>query len=91
MKNRNVQKIEAITPGTLVVGVDIAKETQWARFVDYRGLELREVLKFKNYKNGFAFILVYFFHPGNGAYASEPIQNTNCLTQKVLQIILIIT
>jgi len=28
MKNRNVQKLEAITPGTLIVGVDIAKKTQ---------------------------------------------------------------
>ena len=26
MKNRNVQKLEAITPGTLIVGVDIAKK-----------------------------------------------------------------
>ena len=57
MKNRNIQKLEAITPGTLVVGVDIAKETQWARFVDYRGLELRKVLKFKNHKNDFDSIL----------------------------------
>lgn len=57
MKNRNVQKLEAITPGTLIVGVNIAKETQWARFVDYRGLELRKVLKFKNHKNGFDSIL----------------------------------
>jgi len=39
MKNRNVEKLEAITLSTWVVGVDIAKETQWARFVDYLGLE----------------------------------------------------
>lgn len=57
MKNRNIQKLEAITPSTLVVGVDIAKETQWARFVDYRGLELGKVLKFLNDKNGFESIL----------------------------------
>ena len=57
MKNRNVQKLEAITPSTLVVGVDIAKETQWARFVDYRGLELGKTLKFQNDKNGFENIL----------------------------------
>jgi len=25
MKNRNTQKLEAITPGTLIVGVDIGK------------------------------------------------------------------
>ena len=57
MKNRNDQKLKAITPGTLIVGVDIAKKTQWARFVDYRGLELRKALKFKNHKNGFDSIL----------------------------------
>ena len=57
MKNRNTQKLEAITPGTLIVGVDIAKETQWAQFVNYRGLELRKFLKFKNHKNGFDSIL----------------------------------
>jgi len=50
MKNCNDQKLKAITPGTLIVGVDIAKKTQWARFVDYRGLELRKALKFKNHK-----------------------------------------
>ena len=57
MKNRNSQKLEAITASTLVVGVDIAKETQWARFVDYRGLELGYALKFQNDKNGFESIL----------------------------------
>lgn len=57
MKNRNSKKLEAITVSTLVVGVDIAKETQWARFVDYRGLELGYALKFQNNKNGFESIL----------------------------------
>ncbi|MCM1565213.1 MAG: IS110 family transposase [Dehalobacter sp.] len=57
MKNRNNLKLEAITPGTLVVGVDIAKETQWARFVDYRGIELGKALKFQNDKTGFGNIL----------------------------------
>jgi len=57
MKNRNNQKLEAITPKTLIVGVDIAKETQWARFVDYRGLELGKALKFQNNKKGFENIL----------------------------------
>jgi transposase len=57
MKKRNNQKIEAITPRTLIVGVDIAKETQWARFVDYRGIELGKALKFQNDKSGFENIL----------------------------------
>src|SRR5450756_404180 len=57
MINRNVEKLEAITLSTLVVGVDIAKETQWARFVDYRGLESGKVLRFHNDKQGFDSIL----------------------------------
>jgi transposase len=56
MKNSN-KKLEAITPRTLIVGVDIAKETQWARFVDYRGIELGKALKFHNDKRGFENIL----------------------------------
>ena len=56
MKNRNI-KLEAITPNTLVVGVDIAKETQWARFVNYRGLETGKTIKFHNNKYGFDNIL----------------------------------
>jgi transposase len=50
-------KLEAITTNTLLVGVDIAKKLQWARFTDYRGLELGKALKFRNDKNGFETIL----------------------------------
>jgi transposase len=50
-------KLEAITPSTLVVGVDIAKAVQWARFVDYRGLEIGKALRFQNDKAGFENIL----------------------------------
>jgi len=57
MKNSKSQKMEAITPSTLIVGVDIAKKLQWARFTDYRGLELGKAIKFKNNKNGFDSIL----------------------------------
>lgn len=39
MKNHNVRKLEAITPNTLIVGVDIEEEIQWARFIDYRGFK----------------------------------------------------
>ena len=35
-KNHLKQKLEAVTPKTLVVGIDIAKHVQWARFVDCR-------------------------------------------------------
>jgi transposase len=57
MKNCNYWKLEAIAPGTLIVGVDIAKGLQWARFIDYRSLELRKPLKFQNDKIGFKNIL----------------------------------
>lgn len=51
------QKVIAITTDTLVVGVDIAKNYQWARFVDFRGIEHDHALKFKNSKGGFETIL----------------------------------
>ena len=56
MKNIN-QKLEAITPNTLIVEVDIAKTTHWARFINYRGVELGRVFKFLNDKCGFKNIL----------------------------------
>ena len=57
MKRYGSHKLEAITPSTLIVGVDIAKTVQWARFTDYRGLELGKVIKFSNNKTGFESIL----------------------------------
>ncbi len=57
MKKTESYKLEAITPNTLIVGVDIAKNTQWARFTDYRGIEFGKALKFLNDKNGFDSIL----------------------------------
>jgi len=57
MKKTESYKLEAITPNTLIVGVDIAKYTQWARFTDYRGIEFGKALKFLNDKNGFDSIL----------------------------------
>ena len=57
MKKANSVKLVTINPSTLIVGVDIAKELQWARFTDYRGLELGKAVKFTNNKDGFANIL----------------------------------
>ncbi len=57
MKKNSTYKLEAITPETLIVGIDIAKKLQWARFTDYRGLEIGKASKFKNDKNGFEAIL----------------------------------
>lgn len=56
-EDRLKQKLIAITTDTLVVGVDIAKNDQWARFVDFRGIEHDHALKFKNRKDGFEIIL----------------------------------
>ena len=47
-KSQLNQKIEAVTLRTLVVGIDIAKEKQWARFVDCRGVERGKAMYFRN-------------------------------------------
>jgi len=59
MKNKSQlnEKIEAITLRTLVVGIDIAKEKQWARFVDCRGVECGKAMYFRNDGAGFEAIL----------------------------------
>ena len=59
MRNKSQlnQKIEAVTLRTLVVGIDIAKERQWARFVDCRGVECGKALYFSNDRDGFERIL----------------------------------
>jgi len=57
MKNRTNQRLDSITTGTLIVGVDIAKSVHWARFVDYRGVEIGKALSFKSNCNGFASIV----------------------------------
>jgi|LSQX01.2.fsa_nt_gb transposase len=57
MKNRTNQRLEEITVNTLIVGVDVAKSLQWARFVDYRGIELGKTISFRNDKNGFETIV----------------------------------
>ena len=52
-KNRTNQRLEEITPATLVVGVDIAKSVHWARFVDYRGREIGKPISFTCNRQGF--------------------------------------
>lgn len=56
-KSQLNKKIEAITLRTLVVGIDIAKEKQWARFVDCRGVECGKAMYFRNDGTGFEAIL----------------------------------
>lgn len=57
LKEKLNTKLEAITFTTLIVGVDIAKKNQWARFIDCRGIEHGKAIKFENTKNGFEKIL----------------------------------
>lgn len=56
-ENRSNKKLEAITAKTIIVGVDIAKKVQWARFVDYRGVEIGKAVKFSNDRIGFETIV----------------------------------
>lgn len=53
MKNTQNAKISQIKPETLVVGIDIGKETHYARAFDYRGIELAKLLKFSNTGQGY--------------------------------------
>ena len=61
LKERLNKTLEAITFETLIVGVDIAKHNQWARFVDCRGIEHNKALKFENNRNGFNAILTRIY------------------------------
>ena len=60
-KNQSNEKLAAITFKTLIIGVDIAKHNQWARFVDCRGIEHNKALKFENNRNGFNAILTRIY------------------------------
>lgn len=53
MKSTQNEKISQIKITTLVVGIDVAKETHYARAFDYRGIELSKLLKFSNTAEGF--------------------------------------
>ena len=52
--NTQNKKIEAITPNTLVLGIDVGSETHYARAFDYRGVEYsKKPFKFSNNEAGF--------------------------------------
>ena len=53
MKRTQNEKILQIKNETLVVGIDIGKETHYARAFDYRGLELTKLLRFSNTAQGY--------------------------------------
>jgi len=56
-KNRSNERLEEITASTLIVGVDIAKTTHWARFIDCRGIEIGKAISFKSNRQGFESIV----------------------------------
>ena len=72
MNNRINQRLEGITATTLIVGVDIAKEVHWARFVDYRGIEAGKTISFRSDRKGFERIIAKI----------EEILNSKILRQK---------
>ena len=53
MKRTQNEKISQIKNETLVVGIDMGKETHYARAFDYRGIELAKLLIFSNTAEGF--------------------------------------
>lgn len=53
MKYNQNEKILQITDETLIVGVDVASETHYARAFDYRGIELGKLTRFNNNAKGF--------------------------------------
>lgn len=53
MKSTQNEKILQIKNETLVVGIDIGKETHYARAFDNRGIELAKLLRFSNTAQGY--------------------------------------
>lgn len=52
MKSEQALRLSQITEKTLIVGVDIAKNTHWARCQDFRGVPLSKPFRFDNTKSG---------------------------------------
>ena len=51
------ENLKRITPTTIIVGIDVAKETHWARITDYRGIDLTKPFKVHNSADGFESLL----------------------------------
>jgi hypothetical protein len=47
------ERIARITPTTIIVGIDVAKELHCARITDYRGIDLIKPVKVNNNIDGF--------------------------------------
>ena len=59
MKNTQNEKILQIKNETLVVGIDIGKDTHYARAFDNRGIELAKLLRFSNTASGYEALEVW--------------------------------
>jgi len=53
MKLTQNDRINQVHEGTIVVGIDVASETHYARAFDWRGVELGKVISFSNRREGF--------------------------------------
>ncbi|MDL2218554.1 IS110 family transposase [Christensenellaceae bacterium OttesenSCG-928-M15] len=51
------EKIRQVTEDSIVVGVDIASESHWARAFDWRGIEYGKAFQFENNSEGFVQLL----------------------------------
>ena len=59
----------------MIVGVDVAKSVQWARFVDYRGVEIGKALSFQNNWQGFESIVARIREISNMKTVRYPFEN----------------
>ena len=78
MKNRTNQRLEEVTVNTLIVGMDIAKSKHWARFTDYRGLEMGKAVSFTNDREGFESIVARI----------EQLRNNKATARKFMQVLI---
>lgn len=67
------EKIRQVTEDTMVIGVDIASESHWARAFDWRGIEHDKAFQFENSSAGFAQLLGWIERVCTGAEKSRVI------------------
>jgi transposase len=72
MKYTQNERIKQITDQTLVIGADIASETQYSRAFDNRGIELGKVLKFGNDIEGFR-LMALWINELKGKYQKQDV------------------
>jgi len=72
MESRTNRRLKEITHTTLIVGVDIAKSVHWARFTDYRGIEIGKGVSFTSDKTGFELIIAQIEKIDNSKILSGP-------------------